>query len=78
MVLIGPWSWGSHRFPAPTPWLVLAWASAGTSLLQEWVQKWFVLEREANVLGILTLPGQATYNQEEKDASDRASEAPAE
>lgn len=43
-----------------------------------WVQKWFVLERKANVLGILTLPGQTASKQEEQDASGRASEAPAE
>lgn len=37
--------------------------------LQGCVQKWFVLGREASVLGAVSLPGLVAYKQEEQDAA---------
>lgn len=37
--------------------------------LQGCVQKWFVLGREASVLGTVSLPGLVAYQQEEQDAA---------
>ena len=57
MVLIPSWSWRSHGLPLPLLYgLCLLWPSVSSSPLQGCVQKWFVLGREVNMLGKVTLP----------------------